>query len=74
MGNLLNLDVSELEAPQPLENILETLKLLDSDSKLKVLHRIEPKGLYPYLKDKYNYQVTITPSGKFEITIWQKNV
>lgn len=74
MGNFLNLDVSELEAPLPLEKILESLKLLAGDSKLKVLHRIEPKGLYPYLKDKYNFEVSVTPSGKFEIIIWYKNV
>lgn len=74
MEHFLNLDVSELEAPAPLQLILAHLKEIKDDVKLKVIHRIEPKGLYPYLLDKYNYSVKEISAGKFEIIIWQKNV
>ena len=73
MKNFLSIDVSELEAPEPLQLILAHLKDVSSDVNLRIIHRMEPKGLYPYLLDKYHYTVTKTSSGKFEIIIWQKN-
>ncbi len=74
MENFLNLDVSDLEAPEPLHLILKTLEVLPNDKKLKVIHRIEPVGLYPYLQNKFSYEIHQTNIGKFEILIWKKDV
>lgn len=74
MENFLNLDVSNLEAPEPLHLILEALEHLPTGKKLKVIHRIEPMGLYPFLQNKFSYEIQQTKLGKFEILIWKNDV
>lgn len=45
------LDVSELEAPEPMRKILTSLTQLQQGQCLLVLHRKEPIPLYPKLID-----------------------
>ncbi len=46
-----NLDVRELEAPEPLERILDELESLPGDEQLHVIHWREPLLLYPILDE-----------------------
>ncbi|GJL81841.1 MAG: hypothetical protein DHS20C01_14750 [marine bacterium B5-7] len=46
------LDVSELEAPEPLERILTTIESLQQGEFLHVYHRRDPLPLYPLLQDR----------------------
>jgi len=42
-------DTRELEAPEPIQKILETLEHLDKNTYIKMVHRMEPQMLYNYL-------------------------
>ncbi len=51
------LDVRGLEAPEPLEKILDQLDSLHSGERLDVVHWREPLLLYPVLERRgYRYQ------------------
>ncbi|MCP3688329.1 MAG: DUF2249 domain-containing protein [Gammaproteobacteria bacterium] len=50
--NIRSIDVRGLEAPEPLEVILENLKTLASDEQLQVTHWREPLLLYPILEQQ----------------------
>lgn len=58
------LDVSELEAPEPMRQILIALTKLNCGNLLLVSHRMEPFPLYP----KLNQRGFITTSIKKQIT------
>ncbi len=47
-----HLDVRGLEAPEPLERILDELESLRDDEQLDVIHWREPLLLYPILEEK----------------------
>lgn len=72
--NEIELDVSELEAPQPLILILEKLNDLKSHDILRIKHRKDPLGLYPYLnQDLYQYE-KIIEEGYFYLYVWRIKV
>ncbi|MEH6628520.1 MAG: DUF2249 domain-containing protein [Motiliproteus sp.] len=71
MPNLVTLDVSDLEPPQPMERILETLRQLQPGSALKVQHRREPIPFYPMLKELgYSRISRKLAEDRFVIFIW----
>ncbi len=47
--NSIDLDVSELEAPEPLVQAIDVLERLPQDSCLHLIHRMAPAKLYDYL-------------------------
>ncbi len=72
--NIRSIDVRELEAPEPLEVILENLQTLEADEQLQVTHWREPLLLYPILEQQgwqkntcYDEQIQA-----YIITIWKK--
>lgn len=73
--NVIEIDVRELEPPEPMVKILETLSQVDEETLLLVHHHREPMMLYPKLEERgYQavtnkieenyYKVVITKKGK----------
>ncbi len=66
------LDVSELEPPEPLEEILSTITTLSRGEYLRVLHRREPFPLYPLLEQQgFCWRTTCNPERMYHIFIWR---
>ncbi|MBU0500580.1 MAG: DUF2249 domain-containing protein [Gammaproteobacteria bacterium] len=65
------LDVSTLEAPEPLERILDGLAEMSPGDWLRVLHRREPYPLYNMLRNMgYNWSALPGTITAIEILIW----
>jgi hypothetical protein len=47
----IELDCRELEAPEPMERVLNNLYKIDEQNYIKMIHRIEPMMLYPVLQN-----------------------
>jgi len=73
--DIVPIDVSELEPPEPMERILARLQQLQSGQLLRVRHRREPFPLYPML-ERAGYKHCCIPSGteSFLIYIWLHSV
>jgi len=69
--DIIPIDVSELEPPEPMEQILARLQQLQAGQLLRVRHRREPFPLYPMLEEA-GYKYCCIPSGTeaFLIYIW----
>lgn len=66
------LDARELPPPQPLQNTLELLADLDTDTILVQLNDRAPQHLYPKLTDRgYEYETTET-NGFVATVIWRE--
>ncbi len=64
------LDVSGLEPPEPLEQILSALEKLKYGEHLRVLHRREPFPLYAILNESgFAYETLPGKSTNYEILI-----
>ncbi|MEP7180753.1 MAG: DUF2249 domain-containing protein [Betaproteobacteria bacterium] len=73
MSREVVLDVRGMEAPQPLERILETIGTFTVGDKLKVLIDCEAKPLYRILdRNNYGYHVEAGADSIYEITIWPR--
>ena len=69
------IDVSLLEPPEPLEQILDALADLPSGDYLRVKHRRDPVPLYRMLRDMgYEWTTTQLAPGRFEIVIWPSDM
>ncbi len=67
----IQLDVSQLAPPEPMERILDVLANLKSDEYLEVKHQREPFPLYPMLEDMgFNWQCNQQKTSDYEILIW----
>jgi uncharacterized protein (DUF2249 family) len=73
--DIVPIDVSELEPPEPMERILTRLQQLQAGQLLRVRHRREPFPLYPMLEEA-GYKYCCVPSGTeaFLIYIWPQSV
>jgi len=68
------LDVSMLEPPEPMERVLEIIPKLNKGDFLKLLHRREPRLLYPLLeKLGYNWYCQQQDEPRYIILIWRYN-
>jgi hypothetical protein len=68
----IRLDVRGLEAPQPLERVLEQAALLAPGQQLHVIHFREPCLLYPLLKKRGFAHRTLADSDDlFEFLVWK---
>ena len=66
------LDVSDLEAPEPLERVLTALGEMGVGDFLRMLHRREPLLLYPELKRRgFDYLMCLEGPGRYEVLIWR---
>jgi len=67
----LLLDVSELEAPEPLTQIIDLLNTLEQHSYLRVIHRKEPFPLYNILhKNDFDFIAIEVEPSEYNILIW----
>lgn len=65
------IDVSDLPAPEPMEQILDALADLPDGDWLHVTHRREPHPLYGMLRNMgYHWQTRSLAADHFEILIW----
>ena len=71
--NIINLDVHELQPPEPMMKILENLHRVDEKSVMLVYHHREPNLLYPKLEER-GYQAACHKLGEdnYKILISKK--
>ncbi len=68
------LDVSHLEPCEPLERTLEAIATLAENERLCVLHRRDPRLLYPILDERgFAWQTREGGAAGFEIRIWRRS-
>lgn len=68
------LDVSELEAPEPLVQALAALEHLPEGSYLRLLHRMKPCHLYGYLAEQdFETDTRQGASVACEVFIWRRS-
>jgi TusA-related sulfurtransferase len=74
-GEIINLDVRNLEMPEPLVKILEAIEILDESTGLKIFHKKIPQHLLPELVAK-NLNTFICPisEGNVMMFITKKHV
>ncbi|RZD16546.1 MAG: DUF2249 domain-containing protein [Candidatus Acididesulfobacter guangdongensis] len=66
------LDVRELEPPQPLLKIFEIIENMDKDAALSIIHDRKPIHLYPRLKDAgFKFLTEDTGSDLYSIKVWR---
>ncbi len=69
----IELDVSEYEAPHPLEMILKATLTLTTNECLIVRHRLNPVGLYPHLvRLNLIYSTIKNSESDYIIKIWRE--
>jgi TusA-related sulfurtransferase len=68
--HLLRLDVSELEPPQPMHQIIAALKQLQKGDVLMVEHRRKPIPLFEMIEGQYHYQCQEMAENQFRILFW----
>lgn len=74
MPNLLALDVSDLEPPEPMTAILHELQQLNPDTALKVCHRKRPVPLFSFLQEMgYAYHCVELGVSNLVIYIWPED-
>ena len=73
MSQEIVLDTRELEAPEPMTVVLNSLSQLDENTSIKMIHRIEPQMLFVHLdRNNINYKVVIKDDDVF-IYIWNNS-
>lgn len=69
----LDLDVCGLEAPEPLERVLDGLGRLQAGQRLRVLIPREPYPLYSILdRNGYLHETRCREDFLYEVVIWLK--
>lgn len=70
MNQVRLLDVRGLEAPEPLERVLDALSTLAPGDILRMLIEREPRPLYRILeRNGYRFQVDVHEDGLYELLI-----
>jgi len=73
--NVVAIDVSDLEPPEPMERILDRLPHTQATQVLRVHHRREPFPLYPMLDEGgYEHCCIQNEEDVFLIYIWPRSV
>jgi uncharacterized protein (DUF2249 family) len=68
----IQLNVCALEAPEPMERVLEALCELAPADRLAVLIDREPRPLYRILeRNGYRHSITERPDRLYELLIWR---
>lgn len=72
MSPPLEIDVSELPPPEPMERILDALENLPRGEYLRVRHSRQPWPLFDILGELgYDYEMEELGPSAFEIRIWR---
>lgn len=67
------LDVSELEAPEPLLLALSALESLPKGDYLRLRHRMKPRHLYPLLEEgNFAWETRRGVEVACELFVWQR--
>ena len=67
----IELDVRDLEPPEPFQQALAALAALKPGERLRMLHRREPFPLYVMLNERgFSHRTTQLADGSYEILIW----
>lgn len=70
--NEILIDARDLEPPEPLERVMQTLIMLRPDQSIRLLLHREPFPLYPLLESRgYAHETTAQPDGSYVILIRQ---
>lgn len=73
-GRLLTLDVSQMEPPQPMIEILQKVQELGPKDVLEVGHHREPVPLYPQLEEAgFAHAIEKLGEHRFRLRIWRKD-
>jgi uncharacterized protein (DUF2249 family) len=73
MSREITLDVRGMEAPEPLERVLETIDGFDAEDRLRLIIDCRPMPLFRILeRNGYGYREAPGVDSNFEITIWRK--
>lgn len=65
------LDVRFLEPPQPLERVIQALRVLRYGDSIRMVHRREPCLLFPILqRDGFAFKSRVVADDHVEIVIW----
>lgn len=73
MDSIVTLDVSDLEPPQPMHKICQTLTTLQPGQLLHVEHRRKPVPLFAILaQQQFDYRHSEVSTGKHYIWIWRQ--
>lgn len=68
----IELDVRDLEPPEPMQQALSALATLKPGERLRMLHHREPFPLYAMLRERgYTHRTTQLANDTYEILIWQ---
>ena len=68
----IELDVRDLEPPEPLQQALAALTTLKPEEQLRMLHHREPFPLYPMLRERgFTYRTTQLADDSYEVLIWR---
>jgi uncharacterized protein (DUF2249 family) len=69
-GKTVELDVRELEPPEPMQLALAAIAVLGAGEKLRMLHHREPYPLYSILEQRgFSHRTTERADGSYEILI-----
>ena len=69
-GKIVELDVRELEPPEPMQLALAAIAVLGAGEKLRMLHHREPYPLYTILEQRsLRHRTTELADGSYEILI-----
>lgn len=69
-GKIVELDVRELEPPEPMQLALAAIAVLGTGEKLRMLHHREPYPLYSILEQRgFSHRTTELADGSYEILI-----
>lgn len=69
---MIELDVRDLEPPEPLQQALTALAALQPGEQLRMLHHREPFPLYAMLRERgFTCRTTQMADGSYEVLIWQ---
>jgi len=72
-GELIDIDVRGLEAPEPLERVLAILEDLSYGTVLRVRHHREPLILFDILTERgFAYRSRELDESDWEVRIWQR--
>jgi uncharacterized protein (DUF2249 family) len=70
-ASVRELDVRDLEPPEPMQQALAALATLKPDEQLRMLHHREPFPLYPILRERgFTYRTTQLADDTYEVLIW----
>ena len=65
------LDVRDLEPPEPLQQALAALAVLKPGEQLRMLHHREPFPLYAILRERgFTYRTRQLADDNYEVLIW----